>query len=719
MQKISILPGRARLKSHEILHNKPLARYIGAYVDNLYGVVKSSINHVTASVLVVYDIRKTSLDVILDNIQKAISSARDNGTEDIGRYEDYFKTVERREKARRRTILFGFTYLSLKIKHHFFGKFILSASPGVLHVACVATIIAGYPAVKKLYKELTKDRLSDSDALLTVASMSLTILRESSKGVFVLFLKALNDYIKLSADVEGLCLLNRSLGKTAGMAWIRTGEGQETLVPVESLQPGDIISVHQGEVVPAEGEVHEGKAIVNSLYYMGQPIITHIERGNTAYEGLSVLSGDIRVKVAQAPVSVKKAGIARTGLDMQKRVSKYQEMVAPVAMIVSGASRIAGQSMLNSLSVILSFTPSATGVALSTGLKSYFTLLNRHKIYLRNPNTIEKLTTVNHVVFDKTGTLTYGKMEINKIELFDDEYSERELMRICAACEVDNYHPISITIQEEVVDDYDVGKVQSSVLLPQKGISALYDGHKVTIGNRELMEENGVDIRRGLESFGRYEKELYTPVLVGIDGMLRGMIVMKDIIREECFALMERLRKRREVKISLVSGDSIEKARDLADRLGIDNVYGNCSHEDKQRIVQELKKDYTVMMVGDGINDVLAMREADISVSLADSSCDRVKLQSDCIIFEDSMIRLGDLICLSQKSYNTINRNINLSIGYNFVSGIMAFTGRFDTFAAKSINTVNSLMVLMLNMTVEHMSRERVCKKEAGEYTTI
>ncbi|NPV90870.1 MAG: cation-translocating P-type ATPase [Firmicutes bacterium] len=707
MKEISVLPGRVRFLNPALKHNKPLSKYINVYIDHLSGVKHSRVNHTTATILVEYDTRKIDRQLLKKNIAGAVSAALNQRPQDLNRYGPYYETLEKSDKAARRLVIFGLIYLFFKVKQSLYGKFSLAKNVKVLQVASAVTIVGGYPLLKGLYRRLARNVPSDSDILLSLTALSLTIMRESAKGVFVLVLKELNDYIKLSAEAQCMRLLNQSLGKTAGMAWRRMDDSREELVGADTLQAGDLIRVHPGELVPADGRVIDGRAVINSLYYTGQPTVSRIEDGHRVHEGIAIVSGELVVRVDGAPETGLKPDITTGEMEIQGRVNRYQELITPLSLGAGTLSYLLTGSVLRAMSVLLVLTPSAVGTALSTGIKSYVSLLNKHRIYVKNPNTIEKAIRTDKLVFDKTGTLTHGIMKIAAVEVFDADYTRAGLLRLCAACEVDNYHPISVTLQEEVMEDYDVSKVESSVLIPSKGIAAQYDGRNVLIGSRALMKEHNVNLKKSSGIYSDYEKRLLTPVLVSIDGKLAGLIGMEDVVRDGALQLIRRLKQIGIKDISLLTGDVYKKANHLASQLGIESVYARRSYKDKLKVIRDNKKNSTVMMVGDGVNDVLAMRNADISVSYADASCDKIKMNSDCIIFEDDITRLADFISLSRNSYAGISRSIAFSQLYNLFFGALAVAGSFDAFAAKSLNTVNSILVLLLNKRIEYLSPDK------------
>lgn len=708
MEQVNFLPGRVRYRINDLVFDKALCKYIKAYTESLYGVKSCNVNIYSCTLLILYDEKKVEYKSIKLNIENAIISAKNNSRYDLRKYDTYFKLVKKRDKAKRRFIIYGCIYLIFKIKQNYFGKFSLSKNIKVLEIASLVTIIGGYPLLKGAYKMFSRNVPTDSDILLKLSALSLTIMRESSKGVFVLVLKGLSEYMKLCTDVQSLKLLDNSYTKTSGMAWIKNNEKDEILVSTAVLRPNDIIFIHQGESIPVEGKIVDGYAIVNSLYYTGQPIVSHMSKGQKVNEGLTVISGSLQVKVINIPEDNPKPDISMDELFLKRKVNKYQKYITPIAITTAGFAYILSGNFLKALTILLVLTPSGTNVALNIGIKNYVCLLGKYNIFIRNPNAIEKIAQIDCVVFDKTGTLTYGNMKIKHVDCFNKDYTNGELLKICTACEVGNYHPISITLQEEVTSDYDIDKVQSSVLIPSKGIEATYDNHKVLIGNSDLFKHKKVDLSLGMEKYLQYIKQLYTVVYVVIDGELCGVIAMEDIIRADSSELIHRLKEYDINDISILTGDNEAKAQYTAEKLGIENVYSSCTNNQKSGVIHGLKDKHTVMMVGDGVNDAIAMREADVSVSFANSSCDQIKLHSDCIIFEDDMKRIDDFISLSRKSYRCINTSIEVSKIYNYTLGILACLAFFDTFAAKSLNTINSIIVLLLNTRIKYLRPEKI-----------
>ena len=719
MEIISAVPGRVRFKSCNIYFNKKLSKYINIYCDNLYGVKFSRVNPATATILVVYNSNKIEFDLLKHNLECALTSAAYNSDYYIKRYDTYYKTIQLKDKSRRNFSIFGVLYLILKAKQSIFGKFFLSTNMAVLEVASAATLIGGYPVLKRLYERFSKHVPTDSQILLRLTVVSFAILRESSKSIAVLVLNSLNDFIRYSSDVKCQSLMNKSMTASPGMAWIISADNVEVLTPVKVLSIHDIIIVHKGETISVNGVVSSGTAIINSIYYNGQPLITHIGKGSRVYEGLSVVAGELKIEVLGIPPDEDKGDINIKELVVSKKVKEFQSHMGPIALIAASAAFVVTGSMLTSLSVVLVLTPSGVSIALSSGIKNYFSLLHKHKIYLRNPNTMEKVVNVDTIAIDKTGTLTEGIMSIINVECYDKNYPKDELMRICAACEVDNYHPIAVSIQKDAVKGYHSEKVTGTALIESQGVDAIYDNKTVLIGNEKLMRDRSVNVDQYIDRYHAYEENLSTPIFISIDGKLTGLIVLKDIIRKDADKLIDKLKRRKITDINMLTGDKQNSAIATANILGIQKVQSQCSSKDKANIILSMKNSHTVMMVGDGINDTLAMKNADVSVSFANSSCDKVKMHSDCVIFEDDIVRLADFISLSQKSYNAIQINIAFSKAYNTLFSVLAFFEVFDAFAAKSLNTLNYLLILILNERIKYLSPQMCDEKKCETYALI
>ncbi|UZQ50394.1 HAD-IC family P-type ATPase [Clostridium kluyveri] len=723
MKEVNILPGRIRFKTNKIYRNKVLAKYTDVYIGNIYGVKYSNVSCNTGSILIIYDEAKTNMKLIKHNIEQVLSSKINYDSKSLDSYNSYYEIKKKTNKVKTKLVWSGLVYLLFRIKNSIFGKSFISSSIRALGTASVITIVAGYPFLKNVYKKFTKHIYLNSEFILKLAAMCLTVLRESTEGLLLIALIDFNNYIKLSADLKCQKLLKHNMVTPPNTAWIITSTGDEMLTSIHSVQLNDIIYIHKGELVPAEGEVLDGSSFISNFYRTGQPTVFPISKGNTVYQGTVVLSGNLKVRITKIPQVLNKDDISFEQLNLNKRVVKFQDRIVVIAALLGITCYIFTRDILNVLSIILVLCPESSELALNTGIKNYIHLLSKYNIYLRNPNTFEKIIDTDSIVFDKTGTLTYGNMEIIDIQSFDKNYTDEAILKICSSCEASNYHPISNTFKSQLQKLHNIDKmqvaedslvenefyrnnyilknVQNSILIPSKGVKAVYNNHTVLIGNDEFFMENNIALDEILDKYLHYKNKLYTPILISLEGKLTGMIIMRESIRHSSYELIPKLKLKGITNLSLLTSDSYDRGKYVSDILDINNIYGDCNDEEKLKIIEKQKIYNIVMMVGDGLNDVSAMRAADVSVSFADSFCDQIKLNSDCIIFEDNMGRLNDLITLSKSSYKIIDMNIKIANLYNITFGALALMGGFSVFAAKSINTINSILVLILNERIK------------------
>ena len=715
MEAINILPGRIRFKSNTIYNNKPLARYINTYTDGIFGVTYCNVNIYTCSILIKYDSKKISFNTIKDNLHAVINTTPLDIEEKLNHYNIYYKTLEKKNISRNKFLAFSLIYIFFKSKQISFGKFSLSKNVLVFELASAVTIIGGYPLLRKFFKQSTRSISRDSEIILNLIAISFTISRESSKGVLVLVLKHMNNYIKLASDAACMKTLNCNMSRTSGMAWLIRDDQQEILQNVNNLKIDDMIVVHKGELIPADGEIIEGKASVNSLYLTGQPIINEVTIGNKVYEAIILIEGELKIKVSNVPQEYHKTDLLLKDLNITAKLNVYENIITPISIGLATVNFLFNGNILNALGILLVFTPSASRTALNSGIRNYVTALRKQNIYLRNPECIESISNTTQVIFDKTGTLTQGNMNIIRVDSLDNNYSRDEILTICSECEADSYHAVALSFKEAMQNtninniNRVTNKVTNIIKVPSKGVEAYYNEKRVLIGSIDFLIENGIDTSIGYDKLDEYKKIHCKPILLSVNGNLTGLFAMQDIIRPSSIKLIKKLRQIGLKDIYLLTGDSFDASLDVANRLSIDKdkIFSGYNSHQKEIFIKEHSNKGNIIMVGDGINDEMAMRAADVSVSFSNNACDKLKLQSDCIIFENDMEKLADLILISNKSLKKINHSITISQVYNSFFGMLAFFQYFDAFTAKSLNTMNSLMILLINERIRWSKADR------------
>ncbi len=693
MKVLSFVPGRVRFREEGIQRNKEISQLVQFYIRDLAGVKNCKTNSVNGSIIIDYNINEIGIQILIKKIKMLITtnSAYMQYIKDI--YKEYLEAENKLRRAKNKMVIFGAIYAAFKAKQFFFGKFFLSRSLPVLQIASIITIVKGYPAAKRVYKKITRYFPTNEDKLLLLLGTAFTFMREGNKGTMLLFLKAFTDAIQSYTEVENKRLLLQNSKNPLALMWYGHLD-KEYLVPLKSLELGDIVTFYENETIPMEGTIVEGEAFINQIYYTGQPEVRMFKKGDKVNEGMFISSGNIKVKIDNIIDNIPKADLNIKHLDIKRQVSNYQERQIYIASSMAVISYLITGTTLAPLAVLLTMSTSASKTALNAGLSNYLKLLKKHEITLRNINTIENIVNTNSIVFDKTGTLTKGRLRISDIKLFDDSYTKESILEACAACEASIRHPVAYTINMSHDGDYKDELVEKSIYVPSKGVISNYNGHNLLIGNRKLLEDEGVKITLSSND-EKINNEYYLPIYVSIDNKVVSIIFMVEELEPQAEELITGLKNINISDISIISGDLQQNVKRLGELLNIEQVHGSMSIEDKEKYIEDKKQSGKVIMVGDGVNDTLAMQKADVSISYSSLASEKAVMKSDCILAHKEMRNILDLLDLTKRSYKRIKGNIAFSQHYNFVFGVLAMFGYINPFKAKSLNTLNSIIAVL------------------------
>ncbi|MDW5299162.1 MAG: HAD-IC family P-type ATPase [Sedimentibacter sp.] len=714
MEIVNYFPGRVRLKINSLYKNKELTQIVKIYICELDGIKKAKANAVTGTIALEYDSNKLNINTIRDTILGIIRN--DMYLKYVKeQYSSYLEEEEKFQAAKKKMLIFGSIYILYKVKQHFFGKFFINRNLSVLQAAALVTLIKGYPQLKNTYKKVMTYFPTDADKLLLVTGTLLTLSREGNKGTMLLFLKAFTDALQSFSKLQiERTLIESNIGDNS-FVWYNHNE-EEFLIPLKSLEQDDEVTFYDNETILVDGTVIEGYALVNNIYYSGQPELKKISYNDNVHEGMIVVSGKIKVKVNNVPKKIFKADVLLNNLEITKGVKRYQQRSIYYASTLALGSFVITGNSLAPLSVFLLMTPSATNVALNSGLANYLKLLMRNKIMLRNINTIEKIIHSRSIVFDKTGTLTNGILKIDDIEIYNNSYTPEEVLKIAALCEGNIYHPVSSALKNSA-NTNDILNTDT-VYIPSKGILADYNNHRVIIGNENMMLDENIDIISAA-NFVNKENDYYIPIYFAIDNKLTARIIMTEEIENHAKEAIQQLKNSGFSDISIISGDLERNTLNIANKLNISNYEGNLSITDKQNVIYNKKLDETVIMVGDGINDSLAMKEADVSISFINNAYEETLLKSDCILLEKDLILIPKLINITENSYYRIQRNIDFSKNYNIAFGLLAMFGYYGPFSAKSLNTLNSIIAIINSSRISAKPTKIHNKNEVINYEIV
>lgn len=441
------------------------------------------------------------------------------------------------------------------------------------------------------------------------------------------------------------------------------------LVPVESIHVGDLVLIKPGEKVPVDGQVVQGSSYIDESMLTGESKPNQKSQEDPVYTGTINGQGSLTVQVTKTGNETFLAqiiGLVEEAQGNKAPIAKIADIVSgkfvPIVMILALLTAIFWFfvmketftfSLTTAIAVLVIACPCALGLATPTAIMVGSGRGAENGILFKGGDYLENLHHVHTIVFDKTGTITQGKPVLTKLTIFSGD--EQSVLVEMASVEQDSEHPISRAIlnkaKEENLNLLPVTEFESITGL---GVKGMVDKQAILVGNSRLMEDYGLTV------------EDSSLMYMAKDGQLVASFNVADQLKEDSKATIQAL-KARGIKTVMLTGDQEDTAREIADAVGIDQVYSQVLPDQKEAIIASLQKDgHTVAMIGDGINDAPALAAADIGISLG-SGTDIAIEAADVILMKPQMLDLVKAIQLSQATIKVVKENLFWAFIYNIL----------------------------------------------------
>jgi heavy metal translocating P-type ATPase len=505
--------------------------------------------------------------------------------------------------------------------------------------------------------------------------------------------------VKQSRDRSQKLLLN-AFGKQPRFAW-RCRDGTEVQVPTDRLEKGDLIAIYTGEVVPVDGHVVEGMALVDQHALTGESAPAEKGTGDRVFASTLMVAGEIRVSVETSGSETASARIGRILRDTAgyKMSSQHKgERLADRAVIPTlgvGALGMATMGPIGAVAVLNSDLGTGIRMAAPLAMLSSLTLCASKGILVKDGRALEMMHQVDTVLFDKTGTLTREQPEVGRV-IAAHGWDPRRILAFAAAAERKFHHPIALAILQEA-DELGLRPMPTDETQYKVGygISVRVQGYAVRVGSKRFMESEGIEltgeVRAALDDAHR---DGHTIVLVAVDGRIGGAIELRAAVRPEVRRVIADLRQAGIRHIAIVSGDHDAPTRRLAESLGMDRYFAQVLPADKADYVARLQAEgRKVCFVGDGINDSIALKKADVSISLRGAS----SLATDTaqvVFLEGGLSRICDLREIARDLDRNVNRSWSMILAPNITNMIGVFTMGFGIMTSVVTNNVSALAAL-------------------------
>lgn len=652
----SDIPGRIRLRNTRLFRKKRLCQDIERELMSIFGIERFKVNSLTCSVLIYFEEKTIDKAQILDLLEKALYQEEDHLEVEKSNYELLICT--------------GTVGLSV-VAQFLFPPLMLPAAG--LFIYCAIPTFSG--AIDTIFKE----RRLGVDVLDAMVVVMCLISGELFAGAVLTWCLSFGRALLAKAQEDSRRRLINVFGKQVRTACLYQN-GEEIIVPLEKIKPNDIVAVHTGEVIPVDGVLSEGAAIVDQHILTGESVPAEKTMGSRVYASTLVIGGKMLVTVEKAGKDTTSAQIStilnETAAFRLTSQSKGEELadkaVIPTLSLASLGYATVG---LHGATAIIN-CDFGTGIRMAAplALLSSLSVCANRGILVKDGRALEEMTDIDTVLFDKTGTLTQERPIVERIHVFS-KLNEEQILSFAAAAEHRLNHPIAVAIVEKFRSlGKPFPKTDESSYKIGYGISVQVGKKNVLVGSQRFMKLEESSMPKHIESI---EQEAHAEgnsiVFVSVNKTVVGAIELAPTLRSGVPELIAGLRARGVRQIVIISGDHEKPTQKLAQALGVDRYFAEVLPADKARYVELLQQEgRKVCFVGDGINDSIALKRANVSVSLRGATT--VATDTAQLVFmDDKLWKLCEFIDISKQ----LEHNINTSWVIILIPNLFCIAGAF------------------------------------------
>lgn len=513
----------------------------------------------------------------------------------------------------------------------------------------------------------------------TAITVSL-VTKDFSTASSIMFLLGIGELLEEWTHKKSVDDLARSMSLNVSKVWLRTPENQEILVESSKIEKGDKVVVHMGNVIPFDGEVLDGDAMVNQASLTGESVPVQRTVGNTVFAGTVVEEGEITIRVKEVEGNNRFDQIVtmieeseKLKSELEGKAEHYADKLVPWTLGATGLTYLLTRNVTKAMSILMVDFCCALKLAMPISVLSAIREASLYNVTVKGGKFLEAVAEADTIVFDKTGTLTKAHPTVVDVVNFNDEYSSDDMLRV-AAC-LEEHFPHSMA--KAVVDAASKKGLSHEEMhtkveyIVAHGIATSINGKRTVIGSYHFVfEDEKCVVPEGkkplFESLPLYYSHLY----LAIEGKLSAVICIEDPLRDEAAAVVTSLKKAGISKVVMMTGDSERTASVIAKKVGVDEYYAEVLPEDKAAFVEKEKaKGRKVIMIGDGINDSPALSAANVGIAISDGA-EIAREIADITVGSDDLYQIVTLKYISNALMKRIKSNYRKIVGFN--SGLIA-----------------------------------------------
>lgn len=513
----------------------------------------------------------------------------------------------------------------------------------------------------------------------TAITVSL-ITKDFSTASSIMFLLGIGELLEEWTHKKSVDDLARSMSLNVSKVWLKTPENQEILVESSKIEKGDRVVVHMGNVIPFDGEVMDGDAMVNQASLTGESVPVQRTVGNTVFAGTVVEEGEITIRVKEVEGNNRFDQIVtmieeseKLKSELEGKAEHYADKLVPWTLGATGLTYLLTRNVTKAMSILMVDFCCALKLAMPISVLSAIREASLYNVTVKGGKFLEAVAEADTIVFDKTGTLTKAHPTVVDVVNFNDEYSSDDMLRV-AAC-LEEHFPHSMA--KAVVDAASKKGLSHEEMhtkveyIVAHGIATSINGKRTVIGSYHFVfEDEKCVVPAGKESLFESLPLYYSHLYLAIEGKLSAVICIEDPLRDEAAAVVTSLKKAGISKVVMMTGDSERTASVIAKKVGVDEYYAEVLPEDKAAFVEREKaKGRKVIMIGDGINDSPALSAANVGIAISDGA-EIAREIADITVGSDDLYQIVTLKYISNALMKRIKSNYRKIVGFN--SGLIA-----------------------------------------------
>lgn len=703
------IAGRVRLNSRELRGQAGRCAGLERFLKNQEGCITVRVKPVTGSIIIVFD-PATGQDELIEVVTHWIGKSRSEQV--LSSLEPSSCSLEcascKRDHGHPSLIkqVAGLVLLSIYVGYAFVRRVFFKSpvSESALSLTSVVAVAGAWPLLKHAWQDLKRGRHKSLFPFLAATCFLAIFLGEAMTALEVIWIMRLGMLLEEYVARRSRAAI-RNILKLAEKNTYLLVDGVEIETPVAVLRPGDVVICHTGEKIPVDGVVIEGEALVNESPITGRAEHEQRMAGHKVFAGTIISQGVLVIKaekVGDDTYLCRILHLVENALETKAPVETKADELA-TRLMRFGAIAVVG-TFLITLDPVRAFTvllvlacPCATVLAASTAVAAAIATAARHHILIKGGLSLEQIGSADCFCFDKTGTLTSEVPRVVEILPRDKKQSADSILAMAASAEAHNQHPVARALIEAARErGFEVTSHDRCEFVLGRGVRAEIKGDIVLIGNAVFMKEEGIDIRYFKRQVNEHIARGNTVIYVAKNKKMLGIITIANTIRPEAEDVLRWLRKDGTKELHLITGDMEPVARSMAEAFGFNDYKAELLPEGKAQYIKILEKmGKKTVMVGDGVNDALALAEASIGVAMGAGGAEVAIESADIALVDSDLKRIVMLRKLSKQTMSIIEQNHQIAMLTNIGGVVLGASGLLSPVMAGALHVIHTLGIFM------------------------